>query len=381
MDVIYFDNSASAVPCAEALKTFAETAGIYANPSSPHSPGLASRRLIEDARRELAFAVRCMPEELFFTSGGTESNNIAVRSCAHKNRHAGGVIVTTKAEHPSVAQSVASLEREGFRPVYISARGGGPDYAELENALKAEKVCLVALMQANNQNGAVTDLKKVRECITASASKALFHSDCVQAFLKLPDETAGYAAKYCDTASFSAHKIGGIKGSGALFVRKGLVLPGLFCGGEQENGVRPGTENLPGICAFAKAASLFGAEKRKRLFELREYLVSSLREKLGENIEIAEPEPHIDSLVNISLKNVKSEVALNRLNSLGICVSSSSACSSKAKTNTALAALGYGAAYDMSAIRIGISPQNTESEIDALVSGLSECLSFRIKGK
>lgn len=381
METIYFDNAASAIPDPGAVKAYAAAANIYANPSSLHSAGLAARKMIENARSQVASAFRCREEEIFFTSGGTESNNIAVRGCAHKNRHAGNVIVTAKAEHPSVYATANSLAAEGFETVFVSAPGGIPDLGELENVLKTRKVCLVALMQANNQNGAVTDLKKVRECMKNSGTGALLHSDAVQAFLKLPEDQAGYAAAYCDTSSVSAHKIGGVKGCGALYVRKGLVIPPLFTGGEQENSLRCGTENLPGICAMGEAARLFSSEKRRRISELREYLLCALNAELGENVKISVPEPHIDTLVNISLTGVKSEVILNSLSAAGICVSSSSACSSKAKVNTALAALGYGKEYEMSAIRIGISPFNTERELDALVLGLKNALSYRIKGK
>ena len=381
MEIIYLDNSASAIPDPLAVRAFARAAEIYANPSSLHSPGIEARKAVENARISVASAFRCAPDEIFFTSGGTESNNIAVRGCAHKNRHAGSVIVTTQAEHPSVAQTVASLAAEGFKPVYISARGGTPDLDELENVLRREKVCLVALMQANNQNGALTDLQKVRERMISSGTKALLHSDCVQSFLKTPEPYSPHAARFCDTASVTAHKIGGIKGCGALFVRKGLVLPPLMTGGEQERSLRGGTENLPGICAFGEAARLYDAEKRRRVASLMGYFIEKARAALGDDITISLPDRRVDSLVNIALKNVKSEVALNHLNSLGICVSSSSACSSKAKVNTALAALGYGAEYERSALRVGISPFNTETELDKLVEGLKSALGFKIKGK
>ena len=381
MNTIYFDNSASAVPFASALGVFAETAKIYANPSSLHSSGIAARKKLESARAQVASAFRCRPDEIFFTSGGTESNNTAIRGAARKNRLAGSVIVTTKAEHASVVQTVLSLSSEGYEPVFISARGGVPDLAELENVLRSRKVCLVALMQANNQNGAVTDLRKVRDCMNASGTGALLHSDCVQSFMKLPEQFSGDAARCCDTASVSAHKIGGVKGTGALFVRRGLVLPALITGGEQESGVRAGTENLAGICAMAEAVSRYGEAEREKVAELRRYIIGELRSELGENVIITEPEPHVDQLFNIALVNVKSEVALNYLDSLGVCVSSSSACSSKAKTNTALAALGYGAEYERSALRIGISPLNTKEEADLLVSALKGALAFKIKGR
>ncbi|MBQ6182673.1 MAG: aminotransferase class V-fold PLP-dependent enzyme [Clostridia bacterium] len=381
MNTIYFDNSASAIPCAQALGVFAETAKIYANPSSLHSAGLHARRIIENARAKAAAAFRCQSGELVFTSGGTESNNTAVRGLAHKNRRAGNVIVTTRAEHPSVVATALSLEREGYETVFVASPGGVPDPDELESVLKSKKVCLVTLMQANNQNGAVTDLKKVREIMESSGTGALLHSDCVQSFLKLPEESASDAARFCDAASVSAHKIGGVKGTGALFVRKGIAIPALMTGGEQENGVRAGTENIAGICAMAEAVAHYGAAERAKVAGLREYIINSLREQLGENVVITEPPRHIDSLFNFALVNVKSEVALNYLNSVGVCVSSSSACSSKAKTNAALASMGYGAEYERSALRIGISPYNTKEECDLLVAALKGALAFRIKGK
>ena len=381
MNTIYFDNSASAIPCAQALGVFAETAKIYANPSSLHSAGLHARRIIENARAKAAAAFRCQSGELVFTSGGTESNNTAVRGLAHKNRRAGNVIVTTRAEHPSVVATALSLEREGYETVFVASPGGVPDPDELESVLKSKKVCLVTLMQANNQNGAVTDLKKVREIMESSGTGALLHSDCVQSFLKLPEESASDAARFCDAASVSAHKIGGVNGTGALFVRKGIAIPALMTGGEQENGVRAGTENIAGICAMAEAVAHYGAAERAKVAGLREYIINSLREQLGENVVITEPPRHIDSLFNFALVNVKSEVALNYLNSVGVCVSSSSACSSKAKTNAALASMGYGAEYERSALRIGISPYNTKEECDLLVAALKGALAFRIKGK
>ena len=381
MNTIYFDNSASAIPCPPALGVFAETAKIYANPSSLHSAGLHTRRLIEDARAKVAAGFRCQSESITFTSGGTESNNTAVRGLAHKNRRAGNVVVTTRAEHPSVVSTALALEREGYETVFIASPGGVPDLNELESVLKSKKVCLVTLMQANNQNGAVTDLKKVRGVMDSTGTGALLHSDCVQSFLKLPDESASDAVRFCDSASVSAHKIGGVKGTGALYVRKGLAMPALMTGGEQENGVRPGTENVAGICAMAEAVAHYGAAERAKVAKLRDYVLDSLRAQLGENVVITEPPRHIDSLFNMALVNVKSEVALNYLNSVGVCVSSSSACSSKAKTNAALASMGYGDAYERSALRIGISPYNTKEECDLLVAALKGALAFRIKGK
>ncbi len=381
MNIIYFDNSATAIPNPKAYEAFASASGMYANPSSLHAFGLETRKMLEKARADVASAFCCSLDEMTFTSSGTEANNIAVISSARKNRHAGNVIVTTKAEHPSVTETVRFLEKEGFRAVYVPVTGGTVDYDALADILSTEKVCLVSLMQANNQNGAVTDLKKVRDVIAATGSKALFHSDCVQGFMKVPDSMRAYAARYCDTASVSAHKVGGFKGTGALFVRKGLVLSPVIFGGGQERGLRSGTENVAGICAFAEAAKAFDDSCRAKITRLRELFIEKASSELGSSIDFRIPETHIDALLNISIKNVKSEVALNYLSGRGVCVSSSSACSSKAKENTVLASFGYGKDYEISSLRIGFSPFNTEEEVEILVNELANASAFRMKGK
>jgi len=379
--MIYFDNSASAIPNPMALESAAEAMKHFANPSSPHFAGLEARGMVEEARKKAAAALVCSQTEIFFTSSGTEANNMAILSMADKNKRAGNVIVTSHAEHPSVTETFKALEAKGYKAVFIPVEGGELDYDFLEKTLKTEKVCLVSLMQANNQNAAITDLKGVREAITAAGSNALFHSDIVQGFLKVPESMTDYAVRYCDTASLSAHKIGGLKGIGALFVRKGLKLSPIIFGGGQETGLRSGTENVVGIAAFGTAARLFSADKsyRAKITRLREIFIEKSNDLLGEAADFKIPKSHIDALINISLKNVKSEVAMNYLSSKGICVSSSSACSSKAGENTALAAFGYGDEYNSSSLRISFSPFNTEEEVEILVRELKNALAFRIK--
>ncbi len=382
--MIYFDNAASAIPHPLAVEAAKNAMGVFANPSSPHFAGLEAREIVSEARKNVASALLCTSAEIYFTSSGTEANNIAILSGAVKNRRAGNVVLTAKAEHPSVLETVRSLEQKGFAVVYVPAAGGELDCEFLENALKTEKVCLAAFMQVNNQNGALTDLKRIRQIITDSSSGALFHSDITQGFLKVPDYMDGYAARYCDTASLSAHKIGGLKGVGALFIREGLKLPPIMFGGGQENGLRSGTENVAGIAAFGEAARLGSAKGdgscRMKIARLRELFVERANAVLGENIDYRVPERHIDSLISISLKNVRSEVAMNYLSSEKICVSSSSACSTKVKGNAALESFGYGREYISSSLRIGFSPLNTEDEVESLVMELKNVLRYQTKG-
>jgi cysteine desulfurase len=379
--MIYFDNSASAIPNPNALDAAVKAMSHFANPSSPHFAGLKAREIIEDSRSKVAAALCCRPDEVFFTSSGTEANNIAILALAEKNKREGNVILTTRAEHPSVLNTVLSLEKHGFKVIFVPVDGGEVDYSFIEDTLKTQKVCLVSLMQANNQNGGLTNLKTIREIINQTSSKALFHSDIVQGFLKVPDEMASHASKYCDTASLSAHKIGGLKGTGGLFVKKGLKLSPVIYGGGQEGGIRSGTENIIGIAAFGVAAKEFSPAFRQKISDLHRLFIKKATDILGDDIEMKVPENHIDALINLSLKGVKSEVVMNYLSSKGICISSSSACSTKAKENLALAAFGYGKEYNDTAIRIGFSPFNTEQEVETLVDELKNALAFRIKRK
>lgn len=377
--IIYFDNSASAMPNPNAVKAAVDTLNIYANPSSLHCFGLEARHLIDEARKNVANALCCTPNEVYFTSSGTEANNIALLSLAEKNKRNGNVIITEKTEHPSVSEVLKHLEKSGMKLIYAPVPNGQLDLDFVCNALKNEKVSLVTLMQANNENGAVNDLKKIREAIKQSGSNALFHSDCVQGFLKVDDNMRSYTSAYCDTASVSAHKIGGLKGTGCLFVRKGLTLQPVLFGGGQEKGLISGTENVFGIVAFGNAAKLFDGNYRSKITSLREMFITLAEQELGDGISFEIPEDHIDALVNISLKNVKSEVALNYLSSKGICVSASSACHSKAKTNPVLASFGYTEQYIISSLRIGFSPFNTEDEVRILVNELKNAASFRMR--
>ncbi|MFA7099266.1 MAG: aminotransferase class V-fold PLP-dependent enzyme [Eubacteriales bacterium] len=380
---VYFDNAASAIPFPSALEEASYAALNFANPSSTHHAGLTSRKIIETARERVASSLGADSKEIFFTPSGTVSNNLAIFSLAAKNRVSGNAIITTRAEHVSVLLPLKQLEDKGFKIVYIPVDGGEVNYSALESALLGEKACLVTLMQANNQNGALTDLKLVRELITKTGSSAYFHSDLVQSYTKVGGSPS-VAAENCDTFSISSHKIGGIKGVGGLFVKKGLSVSPLIYGGGQENGLWSGTENLPAIAAFGRAAeewSLRGKEHLAKVSEFRDYFLLKAKISLGGNIDFKIPVYHITSLVSLSLKGVKSEVAQNSLSQSGIYVSSSSACSSRAKENTQLAAFGYGKDYTSFALRIAFSPLNTKQEIDLLVEGLAAARLFKSKGE
>jgi cysteine desulfurase len=256
--MIYLDNSATMKPCEEAIKAAIMGMEKFGNPSSPHGFGTEASMLLRNARRDLSSIIKCDPSELYFTSGGSESNNTAIIGLAMKNSKHAKRIISTNSEHPSVAEPLAFLEKRGFEVVRLSTKGGKIDIDELRLAL-SQKTSLVTIMQVNNETGAVYDLEAVRKEIDKSESGAYFHSDCVQSFMKV---SANFV-KYCDAASISAHKIGGIKGCGGLYLKKGIKIDPLILGGGQENGFRSGTENIPGILAFSTAAKCWSEEKRR----------------------------------------------------------------------------------------------------------------------
>lgn len=376
--LIYFDNAATGRVYPSALNAATEMINCFGNPSSPHKMGLAAAERLQSAREQVAGALRCDTKRIIFTSGGTEANNLALISHAVKNRRAGKKIVTNATEHPSVLSVLKNLETEGFQTVFIDVKNGVPDLNQLEK--EASDACIVTFMRANNQTGCMFDPRQIREVLDRCGSKAMFHCDAVQAFCKTSDGNDGLL-KYCDTVSVSAHKIGGIKGCGALYYgERAKILP-LICGGDQENGLRGGTENTVGIAAFGAACRENTAhpEYLSHIKALRKQFIDGLTAALGDGVRFFIPPEHVDCIINFSIPGLKSEVCLNYLSSKGICVSSSSACSVRAKKNTVLPAYGLDEAYVNSAVRIGISHFNTTEEIDILISELKNAAAFAVR--
>ena len=373
---IYFDNAATTIPCEAAINAAGDALTVFGNPSSTHFAGLEARKLINVSRETLASVLGVKPDEIYFTASGTESNNTAIFGAAKLKARHSKTIVTTNSEHPSVKEPLLALEKEGYNIIRLSTAGGKIDENELKAALK-EKVALVSVMHVNNETGAEYDLKMIRSVINSTRCGALFHCDDVQGFMK----TAVPATRYADVVSASAHKINGIRGAGLLFVKSGIRLPPYILGGGQEKGLRSGTENTAAIAAFAAAAAVWKSEKNRmeKIFETREYIKASLLRAFGDNVIINEPEKAICSVLSISLPPLKSEVALNALSAEGICVSASSACSSKKKESPTLLSFGLTEELAQSALRIGISYMNTKEEADALVSALKETYYKRTK--
>lgn len=365
----YFDNSATTAPCCEAVKAVSDAmTRCWGNPSSLHFQGNLAKELLDNSREAIAARLSCKPEEIFFTSGGTESNNLAVRGAAYQMRRMGRRIVSTSIEHPSIDETLNKLEAEGFEVIKLKVDSFGRiNEKELFAAVNSNTI-LITMMLVNNEVGTVMPIQAAKRAAMAARSPALIHCDAVQAFGKMPIKPSALGV---DLMTVSSHKIHGPKGVGALYVRKGVKIKPVTFGGEQEQKLRPGTEAMPAIAGFAAAARALPDPQKEleRISMLRDYMVSKLGELDG--IVINSPPDALPFVTNISVLGIKSEPMLNFLSERGICVSSGSACS-KGKKSHVLLQMGLDKKRLDSPLRISFSRFTTVQEIDALVLGISE---------
>lgn len=367
---VYLDNSATTKPCPGARKRLLEAVDLlWGNPSSLHQKGLEAQLLLEGARAFIAKCLSCRESELYFTSGGTESNNLAVFGAAKAMRHKGKRIVVSSVEHPSVSRAFDKLESDGFTVVRLPVdRFGVVPVEEIENAVD-ESTVLVSMMAVNNELGSVEPVEALSRIVKEKHSPALIHVDAVQAFGKLPLNVKKLGV---DLMSVSAHKIHGTKGAGALFVKASVRLAPHIFGGGQEKNVRPGTEPLPAIAAFFGAAEELDIKKSlPAVTALRDGFVKKLSALDGVVINSgADALPYI---VNISLPGRPAEAVLNFLSSRGIYVSSGSACA-KGRRSPTLTAAGLESERVNSSLRISLSRFTTEDELDFCLEGIEEAL-------
>ena len=364
----YLDNAATTKVCPEAAEAaLAAMTECYGNPSSTHTKGREARKLLESSRAKVAGALGCAPEELVFTSCGSESDNWALLGGAEAMKRRGKHIVSSAVEHDAVRRALDELEARGFAVTRLKPRRDGSVAPEAVLSALREDTILVSLMLVNNETGAVNDLAAVSRALRETGSGALLHTDAVQSFGKLAftPKTLGV-----DLVSISGHKIHAPKGVGALYIRSGLRLKPFVLGGGQENGRRAGTEAMPQIAAFGAAAELAKAglaENAARMEALRKRAAEGLRAAIPELVLIGGGAPHILSL---SLPGWRSEVLMNFLEARGVYVSRSSACKKGARSHV-LEAMGLPAPVIDGALRVGLSRYTTEEDIDALVEGLS----------
>lgn len=372
--MIYFDNSATTKPKKEVLDTFYKVAENYfGNPSSVHHLGLQTENLLSQARNQIATLLKTDEQEIIFTSGGTEGNNFIIKGVAEKYRNRGHHMITTMIEHPSVLNTCIQLENSGFDVTYLPVDETGRVRVEdVKKALRKDTI-LVSIMHVNNEIGSVQPIEKIGELLK-NHPKTLFHVDHVQGVTKVPLD---FHESNVDFASISSHKFHGLKGTGAIYIRKGLKLASLLAGGGQERGFRSGTENLAGIVAMAKALRLGMLDyeaKIDTMMGVRDFLINELQ--LIEGVKMNTPKqntaPHI---INFSVQGFKAEVLVHELEQHGLYVSTTSACSSRTnEPSRTILAMGLGEERATTSIRISLSFDNTKEEAKQAVAIIKQSI-------
>lgn len=372
--MIYFDNSATTKPKKEVLDTFYKVAENYfGNPSSVHHLGLQAENLLSQARNQIATLLKTDEQEIIFTSGGTEGNNFIIKGVAEKYRNRGHHMITTMIEHPSVLNTCIQLENNGFDVTYLPVDETGRVRVEdVKRALRKDTI-LVSIMHVNNEIGSVQPIEKIGELLK-NHPKTLFHVDHVQGVTKVPLD---FHESNVDFASISSHKFHGLKGTGAIYIRKGLKLAPLLAGGGQERGFRSGTENLAGIVAMAKALRLGMLDyeaKIDTMMDVRDFLINELQ--LIEGVKMNTPKqnksPHI---INFSVQGFKAEVLVHELEQHGLYVSTTSACSSRTnEPSRTILAMGLGEERATTSIRISLSFDNTMEEAKQAVAIIKQSI-------
>lgn len=365
---VYLDNAATTCPCDEAVRAFENSIKNYGNPSSLHKLGLNAQLLVTDARKQIASALGVPYERVFFTSGATESNNLAIRGTVEALKRTKNKIITSTVEHPSVAVTVNELEKQGFEVVRIAPKENEFIVDDFINAID-DKTALITVMYANNENGAILPIKEIFSKAKRLYPDIVTHCDLVQAFGKLPFNAQRFSA---DLVTVSGHKIHGFKGIGALYINKAVrVLPIVF-GGGQESNFRSGTESVGLITSFGAAvesAMKNISDNYKKVTEIYEYAKLKLSEIDGINLNI--PKEHSPYVLNFSVMGIRSEIMLHYLESKEIYVSSGSACSKGAKSGV-LTEFGVSDKATDSAIRISFSKYSEKSEIDLLIDAIKD---------
>ena len=373
---VYLDNSAT-------TRCFDEVAQImhqvmcedYGNPSSMHHKGVEAEQHLRYAKETLAKILKVNEKEILFTSGGTESDNIALIGAAMANHRRGRHLITTAIEHPAIIQPMAFLENQGFRVTYLPVdQEGRISLKDLERAMRSDTI-LVSIMHTNNEIGSIQPIEEAGALIKRMNPHTLFHVDAVQGFGKFRI----YPSKmHIDMLSVSGHKIHGPKGVGFLYIREGTKVNPIIYGGGQQKGMRSGTENVPGIAGLAKAAELVYAsldEDMDRMYKLRDMFICGVRDIDSVRINGCPGREGAAHIVSLSVRGVPSEVLLHALEERGIYVSAGSACASnKPQPSATLKAIGLERNLLDSTIRFSISVFTTEEEIQYTIQALSEVI-------
>lgn len=370
--MIYMDNAATTRVAPEVIEAmlpyFTEH---YGNPSTIYRSGSEAKRAVSRARGEIAALIGALPEELYFTSGGSEADNWALKAVTEAYADRGRHIITTKIEHHAVLRTCEWLEQRGYEVTYLDVDADGlVDPAAVEAAIRPDTI-LISVMTANNEIGTIEPIAEIGRI--AHAGGVLFHTDAVQAFGQIPLDAGELQV---DLLSASAHKLNGPKGVGCLYIRSGVKIRQLIHGGAQERGRRAGTENVPGIVGFGRAATLAGERMSVRAeaeTALRDYLIRRLTGEIPDCRLNGHPTRRLPGNVNVSIPGIEGESLLIRLDMAGICASSGSACSSGSlDPSHVLLAIGRTDAEARGSLRLTVSEENTMEEADRVADTVAE---------
>ena len=380
--IAYLDNSATTRVLPEVADVVCKCmTEDYGNPSSLHTKGFEAEKILTRARQDIAKTLKADEKEIFFTSGGTESNNLAIMGGARANIRSGKHIITTCIEHPSVYNPFLQLENEGFEVTFLHVdKKGVIDLKELEDALRDDTI-LVSIMHVNNEIGTVEPVEKAGEIIKKRRKDILFHVDAIQSYGKFEIRPGKWGI---DLLSVSGHKIHGPKGTGFIYIKKGTKIKPIIFGGGQQSDMRSGTENVPGIAGLALAADLCYrdfSEKSVRLYENREYFLNRINSLEGVTVNGAGSDTDADRssfaphIVSVSFAGIRAEVLLHALEEKGVYVSAGSACSSNHPAiSGTLKAIGVKQELLDSTLRFSICSETTREELDHAVKCVDELM-------
>ena len=374
MKIRYFDHAATTPVRDEVIKEMLPYFGIeYGNASVMYSLGRNAKRAIKKAREQVAYALNADINEIYFTSCGSESDNLAIKGFAYENKNRGNHIITSKIEHHAVLDSCKSLEKEGFNVTYLDVdKNGIVDIQELMNSI-TPKTILISIMYANNEIGTIEPIEEIGKI--AKQKNIIFHTDAVQA---IGNAKIDVKKLNIDMLSLSGHKFYAPKGVGALYIRDGIKFRKLQDGGEQESNMRAGTENVAEIVGLGKAIELIYNEfdnYNLKLKELRDYFINSVKNKFDEIKINGDMNKRLSGNANISFKGINGSELLFKLDNFGICASAGSACStSNPEPSNVLTAIGLEKEYLDGTLRFSFGKDNTKEDVDYLISKLVEII-------
>lgn len=378
---IYFDNSATTKPYDEVINEVSVAMKDYfGNPSSLHKLGIKSEKRLNESREYLASTINASKDEIYFTAGGSEANNLMIKGLIKPGHH----LITTAFEHQSILKTCEDLEEKGVEVTYLEVDENGMISLEELKASICKNTVLVSIMHVNNEMGSIQDIESIGKLIKETSSRAKFHVDAVQSYGKLPIDVK---KMNIDMLSATAHKIHGPKGVGFCYLKKGLVLNSLIKGGSQEKGIRAGTENLPAVMGMQKAAEIIisrSNENYNKVSNLKSYMIEKLEEIKDIRINSPQTKNYSPYILNVSFRGVRAEVLLHLLEAEDIYVATGSACTSKTSIvhgSYVMKSLKLSSKDIESAIRFSFSEENTKEEIDKTIEVLKKSLMFLRRGK